>query len=393
MRQNLKERLARIGKTGIQKPDDSREKRGIQNKGLWPLWAEAGHNTLKRELSLEIAGWLPRFFSEALAILVPDFLRFGKIPQSENLLFFDLETTGLSGGAGTLAFIAAFGRFASPGSAGEKTSGNAGGKTVLKITQYLLLDYPGELDFIGKVRAEFEPEGVTLPLVVTYNGKSFDSQIFKNRCLMNGLKPPRYFQADLLHPARRLWKKILPDCSQCTIETSVLGLDRSGDVPGALAPEIWFSYLKGGDEKDLLSVCDHNVRDISGLASILLALNEIASNPRGRSFNFDEEALALFWHRTVKKNLRFFAARGSDADCEKTGTLLLEKAAKNGSPCACQILAMDAEWRLKDANLALHYTNLALANSDIKESMREELKKRRIRLEKKCFLLAKKLKS
>ncbi len=208
--------------------------------------------------------------------------------------------------------------------------------------------------------AEFSPAGDSLPLVASYNGKCFDSQIIKNRCLLNRIHPPEYYQADLLHPSRRLWKNLLSDCSQATIEVQILGLDRTGDISGAMAPEIWFSFLRDGDDAAstaaLLSVCDHNARDVAGLATLFLALGKIASDPfKSRDiFRFDDKALALFWWKAIKKHPLFF---DGDESYVKTAFSLLETAAKDGSPQAAIVLAKDAEWRLRDIKLALYYTN------------------------------------
>jgi uncharacterized protein YprB with RNaseH-like and TPR domain len=352
----------------------SRETSGLP--ATWSGWTEAGFKTLKRELFCELGVPAVLSFSRSLAVLVPDLLRLGRIPMPEELLFFDLETTGLSGGAGTIAFLAAFGRFTA------SKSGNA----ALALTQYLLLDYPGESEFIESVVKEFaaspDKESGGVPVVVSYNGKCFDSQILKNRCLLNRIHPPEYYHADLLHPSRRLWKKMLSDCSQATIEVSVLGLDRTGDVSGAMAPEIWFSFLKDGDNRELLSVCDHNVRDITGLAALFLALGKIAADPfkSRNSFNFDEKALALSWWKAVKKHPLVFEG---DELCVKTAFTLLEAAAKGGSPYAAIILAKDAEWRLKDIKLALTYTLLALAAPELSIGFHDEIEKRLSRLEKK----------
>ncbi|MDR1840142.1 MAG: ribonuclease H-like domain-containing protein, partial [Treponema sp.] len=191
-------------------------------------WENCGFKVLKRDISFEAPFKLNTNLPRALEVVVPD-LSGRNLPQPEDFLFFDLETTGLSGGAGTVAVLAAFGKPLP--------------KDKLIVTQYLLLDYPGEDDFLENVLNEFKkPQSV----IVTYNGKCFDSQILKTRCLMNGIKPPEYHHADLLHPARRLWKNIIHDCSQASIETRILGLDRSDDIPGALAPEIWFEFLKTG---------------------------------------------------------------------------------------------------------------------------------------------------
>ena len=373
---NLRNRLQliRMNKTPTAKKPAKREDKSI-NLAAWPLWSEAGFKVLKRKIIVELTNRLPSRFPGELAILVPDFLRIGRIPQAGELLFFDLETTGLSGGAGTLAFLAAFGRF---------LGGAKGGVTGrLEITQYLLLDFSGEADFIEKVLKEFDG----LAPVLSYNGKCFDSQILKNRCLMNGFKTPENFNVDLLHPSRRLWKRMLPDCSQATIEVSVLGLDRTGDVSGAMAPEIWFSFLRTGENRELLSVCDHNVKDITGLAAIFLGLTEIAGEPlqSREKYNFDEENLAIFWHMAVKKNKAALARICSDnqsfQSCLDNEELLLKNAAANGSSRAAIVLAIKAEWHLNDPALALSYTKAALANPEIPERLHDELERRKLRLE------------
>ena len=375
MPSNLKARLGRIRESvprngkGSEHHDISPVagmEPAIQTPDAWPGWSESGFKTLKRQFTRELPFPVPAAFPKALAILVPDFDRAGRLPAPDELLFFDLETTGLSGGAGTVAFLAAFGRFAASGELPSR----------IELTQYLLLDYSGESDFIENVIKEFT--AFPAPFVVSYNGKSFDSQILRTRCLMNGIMPPPYFHADLLHSARRLWRRKLPDCSQATIELSVLGLDRSGDVPGVMAPDIWFSFLRSGDKKELLSVCDHNGRDISGLAALFLALGEIADAPlESRSrFRFDEEALAMSWRKALKKPSSIFGSSERNR-----ALLLLESAAKKGYPLAAIAMAKTAEWQLGDPALALEYTNGALHAGELPERLREDLEKRRSRLE------------
>ena len=400
MGQDLKARLRRYRDTGkahaeqetarnqARNPSRARNSGGVNTEVSWPGWVEAGFKTLKRVVSRELSLPLPLAFIKSLPILVPDFFRLGRLPSPGELLFFDLETTGLSGGAGTVTFLAAFGRFdiaAIPG--GTNSCGQS--RARLTITQYLLLDYPGESDFIERVVSHLHPaslepnQTVEQPLVVSFNGKSFDSQIIKTRCLMTGIKSPDYFHADLLHPARRLWKKTLPDCSQSTIEVSALGLDRDGDVSGVMAPDIWFAFLKNGENRELLSVCEHNVKDISGLATLFLSLAQIAAEPlESRSkFRCNEEALAFFWWKMLKRRSGLFWSDELYRNYSKTGEMLLEKAAGNGNPQAAVILAKNAEWHLRDFKQALRYTDMALANSDIPDSFREELNRRRCRLE------------
>jgi uncharacterized protein YprB with RNaseH-like and TPR domain len=288
---------------------------------------------------------VPAELPGTLPLLIPDLARNrggfhgeSRILTPRQFLFFDLETTGLSGGAGTTAFLAAFGRFVSSGgSRGTKEFSN------LEITQILLLDYPGEPDFLEAVLAEAgscfadlrEPVFLT-----TYNGKAFDTPILKTRCLLNGLALPPLFQVDLLHPSRRLWKRILPNCSQATIETMVLGLDRTGDLPGSAAPDIWFAFLRSGAEftgeaAALLGICDHNVKDIFGLASLFRCFTEIAASPLDavRRFHCDAENLALRWRRDLRRASQpelwdnDSVSPAARRELEKTAARLLEAAA------------------------------------------------------------------
>jgi uncharacterized protein YprB with RNaseH-like and TPR domain len=296
-------------------------------------WTPCGYMALKRQITAPVSAELLEKLTPALMILIPDLKHIcgndrlqpqtRPLPKIEDFLFFDLETSGLSGGAGTVAFLAAFGNLAANS-----------GSIALRITQYLLLDYPGENDFLEALLGEFNDKG---RIIVSYNGKCFDSQILKTRCLMNRIQPPDYFHMDLLHPARRLWKTVLEDCSQATIETKVLGLGRDGDIPGALAPEIWFGFLKTGNAERLMGICDHNCMDIAGLFAILSAMSFIANDPCGmvKKYRYDIEQLALRWRAFLRQ------ANVADNDLHITGENLLRLAVKQKYPRALLAYALD----------------------------------------------------
>jgi uncharacterized protein YprB with RNaseH-like and TPR domain len=348
-------------------PVYSDENSTLKEKG----WIACGYKTVKREIFTDSPFFSKTALPQSLPVIIHDLS--GNLTQGNTLpdycdfIFFDLETTGLSGGAGTLAFLAAFGCIVKHGSVNK-----------LKITQYLLLDYPGENDFLDAVLKEFSKTCV----IVTYNGKCFDSQILKNRCLMNRIKPPEYHHVDLLFPARRLWKNIIQDCSQSSIETKILGLDRSTDIPGALAPEIWFEFLKTERTDRLMGICDHNTADIKGLAVILSAMNMIAEDPFNAKYNYDTGRLALFW--------RFFCRHNDSDDLQKTGDKLLRFAVQKNINCLPYIkaaiyraLAIDCERKEKNYELAMEYVNEGLLLNEISENLRNEFERRKERLEKK----------
>ncbi|MDR1655364.1 MAG: ribonuclease H-like domain-containing protein [Treponema sp.] len=333
-----------------------------------PEWSEAGFQTLTRSVTVDISEPLPEVFPSALPILIPDLFRrqslTGRLPAADEYCFFDLETTGLSGGAGTVAFLAAVGRFTS--------------SLQLRADQFLLLDYPGEASFLERALESLAPESSSLT-IVTYNGKAFDVPLLRTRCLMNGIRPPEIFQADLLHPARRLWKNILPGCSQSVIETEILGLDRSGDTGGAEAPDIWFDFLKSGNTQALMGICDHNIKDITGLARLFTALADIAADPLSgmERYRFDPEGLALRWRRFLHMHTPFARREG---EFYETAEKLLYEAGNRGSRRALLYLAMDAEWKNRDYAKALEYTETLLAMTERAEDPRPGLEKRRERL-------------
>jgi hypothetical protein len=283
-------------------------------------------------------------------------------------------------GAGTIPFLAAVG-------APEK--GGRGGYDRIRVIQYLLLDYPGEGEFLEALLKEWEVSGGgrgkaggcsgVPPAAVSYNGKTFDLPILRNRCLMQGLAPPAFEHLDLLHSVRRLWRDVLPNCSQAVVETEILSLSREGDLPGAFAPDSWFDFLRGGDPGRLLQICEHNRRDILGLASILACLCRIAADPLGEGgrFSADPERLALCWQRAL-------AQGGWEAE-EGRGRVLLERAADLGRPWCCRKLAVEAEWRRGDAKGALALVERALDRPSgelekMPERLRLDLEGRRRRL-------------
>jgi uncharacterized protein len=333
-------------------------------------WISCGYKTLKREIITDSPVISNAVLPPALSVIIRDLagiLPGGSPPEYGDFLFFDLETSGLSGGAGTLAFLAAFGNIVRHGPVDK-----------LHITQYLLLDYPGENDFLDNVLKEFTRNRV----IVTYNGKCFDSQILKNRCLMNRIKPPEYHHADLLFPARRLWKNVIHDCSQASVETKILGLDRSTDIPGALAPEIWFEFLKTERTDSLMGICDHNTADIKGLAAILAAMIIIAEDPFNAKYGYDTGRLALYW--------RIFCRHNDSDDLRNTGDKLLRFAAKDNIKCPPNIkaaiykaLAIDCERKEKNYMLALEYVNKGLLIKELSENLQNEFERRKERLEKK----------
>lgn len=180
----------------------------------------------------------------------------------EKALFLDTETTGLSGGAGTVAFLIGLGRIQ---------------QGALDVYQYLMPAYSAEPLLLEKL-AECARGCDT---VVTFNGKSFDVPLLISRHIMNRmdcpLKDMRHM--DLIHPARRAWKLRLKDCSLGNLEEKALSIRREHDLPGSEVPERYFSFLKTGDVSLLTDVIDHNRLDVATLAALLVRLVDVYAAP------------------------------------------------------------------------------------------------------------------
>jgi len=180
----------------------------------------------------------------------------------DRCLFFDLETTGLAGGAGTFAFLIGFAFFR---------------EERLHVLQYFLPDYGREY-YLFRELADFFSG---FDYLISFNGKSYDFPLLKSRFILNrmpfGLE--NCLHIDLLHPVRRLWKDSFPSCDLGTIERELLGRERQGDIPGALIPHAYFKFLQTGVIHDMKRVIEHNALDLISLAELLLLFDKIENEP------------------------------------------------------------------------------------------------------------------
>ena len=111
----------------------------------------------------------------------------------------------------------------------------------------------------------------TDPVLVTYNGKSFDLPLLHTRYRMNRRCEPfgDALHLDLLHPVRRQYRHIWPNCRLITVEERLLDHTRVDDLPGSEAPAAWRSFLSSGATGLLRRVLDHNARDLVSLVQVL----------------------------------------------------------------------------------------------------------------------------
>lgn len=186
-------------------------------------------------------------------------------------LFLDTETTGLSGGAGTVAFLVGVGYV---------------DDAQFVVEQYMLREYADEPELIDRLSERMK----NFDCVCTFNGRNFDMPLLETRFTMCRMRDRwrDLDNLDLIYPARRAWKLRLGSCKLSHIETEILGLPREKDLPGSEVPSRFFEYMRTGDETLLDDIVAHNRQDIETLATLLIRLCEVNGYPQALTDQRDQ---------------------------------------------------------------------------------------------------------
>jgi uncharacterized protein len=306
-------------------------------------------------------------------------------------LFLDTETTGLSGGTGTYAFLIGLAWWDSGG---------------LQVEQFFMRDFHEEHSILHELSVRLADR----PVLVTFNGKSFDWPLLENRFTMTrAIAIPRLAaHVDLLHPARALWKLRLGsvrlvELERHVLDASKLGWHREEDILSALIPQHYFDYLRGGPAAPLAAVVRHNQMDLRGLAAIMGRIDALlaAANRADQGVDsLDLFGLSRFLQRRgdadrahaacshaldlglpseirprARRELALLAKRRGDDD--QAVVLWHQLAAETTvdveeSVHACAQLAIHYERRAKNLPRAMEFATLALAKvSHLRSSSRE----------------------
>ena len=298
------------------------------------------------------------------------------VHDPEKWLFLDTETTGLAGGTGTYAFLVGLAWW------------DAGG---LQVEQLFLRDFSEEHSLLHELAARVAER----PVLVTFNGKSFDWPLLENRFTMTRAirVPTLAAHLDLLHPARALWKLRLGSVRLVELERHVLnaaqlGWHREDDVSSALIPQYYFDYLRGGSAKPLAGVVKHNQMDLRGLAALYGKINSLLDehgtapqdvdsldlfglsrylNRRGeqeRAHSICSQALGAGlpaeFRPLATRELAIMARRRGELERAASLWLELVQHAEDGA-AACERLAIHYERNARDLGRAMEFAELALA--------------------------------
>jgi uncharacterized protein YprB with RNaseH-like and TPR domain len=296
------------------------------------------------------------------------------LENPEKWLFLDTETTGLAGGTGTYAFLIGLAWW------------DAGG---LQVEQLFMRDFAEEHSVLYQLAARLAER----PVLVTFNGKTFDWPLLENRFRMTRsiTVPSLAAHLDLLHPARALWKYRLgtvrlTDLEREVLNPALLGWHREGDVSSKSIPQFYFDYLRGGPPEPLLGVARHNQMDLRGLAALFGKINALLAedaNPDEEVHGLDLFGLSKFLHRRGDKGrARLACSQAVDlglpvefhsraqydlalmakrqGEHQRAAELWHEILANSADAIhACEQLAIHYEKRVKDYQRALEFAHRA----------------------------------
>src|SRR5437868_9171618 len=270
----------------------------------------------------------------AMKLLLPEAP--DQIADPEQWLFLDTETTGLGGGSGTYAFLVGIAWW------------DGGG---LEIEQFFMRECSEERSLLLALRERI----AEYPVLVTFNGKSFDWPLLETRYRMSRKisLPSLRAHLDFLHPARNLWRLRLGSVRLSELERHVLGWDRGADLLSGLIPQIYFDYLRGGPPERLVPVLNHNQMDLRGLAALSSRILSLLSDAE----NLGQDGLELFGvSRICEKRREHTRARKL---YEKSIASVLPAETDRAARRSLALLAK----REGDFDLACEFWKTALGNS------------------------------
>jgi uncharacterized protein YprB with RNaseH-like and TPR domain len=281
-------------------------------------------------------------------------------------LFLDTETTGLGGGS--FAFQVGVGFFT---------------EDAFEIRQYFLRD-PAEESAMLHLLAELVGPNWAL---VTFNGLTFDVPLLADRYILNRQRTliAALPNLDLLHPARRLWRRRLPSCSLGALETDILGLGRAQqDVPGSLIPYLYRQYLQTKHARDMVRVLYHNEQDLLSMVTLGVEIAQTFGQPEAPSLPVEDRISLARWYANqnmqAEAEVAYTLAAAEAPDTETRydalhglAYLLKRTERRHEAVSLWQDLAdlkMDTlgheelakhyEWQEGDLDTALHWTEAAL---------------------------------
>lgn len=314
------------------------------------------------------------------------------------LLFFDTETTGLSGGTGTIPFMLGFGFFQDE---------------EFQVKIFILNDLYNEVLLLEAVELFLRDHDFSA--VVTYNGKSFDFPLMESRYILQRKRFPllKLPHIDFLFPARILWKHTYPSCKLSYLGDFLLGVSRDEDIDPSRIPTMYFNYLRTRSFGLIQEIVEHNALDLLGLNGLLLLAAKYVEDTSHTADEGEILGIARLYDRygdidkadelyrllkkgavrtdVIEKAVNRLAIilkkRKLYAEAAELWKFLSTPGAHN--PLALRELSVHLEHREKDYINALASVHQGLAIMDLSDSQRKDFEKRYKRLTQKINILEK----
>lgn len=196
-------------------------------------------------------------------------------------LFLDTETTGLTGGTGTFAFMVGLGFF---------------DENQFSIYQFFMRDYSEERASLSLLKDMME----SFQFLVTFNGRQYDIPLLETRFILSRIhsKIREMPNFDLLYPSRKIWKGAYENCRLVTLESRLLGVERADDIPSEWIPYLYFDYIQTGDGRKIQQVFYHNQMDILSMVALAGRIHLVYHDPQAARPRKGIEHFALgrlFW--------------------------------------------------------------------------------------------------
>jgi uncharacterized protein YprB with RNaseH-like and TPR domain len=93
----------------------------------------------------------------------------------------------------------------------------------------------------------------------------------RHRLLARG-KGPAPVHCDLLHHARRRWKRHLPDCRLQTLERLLCRRFRRDDLGSSQVPAAYHAFVRTGEAGPMRAILAHNALDLVTLVELSMRL-------------------------------------------------------------------------------------------------------------------------
>jgi uncharacterized protein YprB with RNaseH-like and TPR domain len=197
----------------------------------------------------QIIDWIGHRFSKSHPLV----LYSSALHNKEDFIIFDIETLGLFTRPIILFGVAQF-----------------SGDHIL-INQYFLRNIKEEPAALTGFLSHIDEDSV----FITFNGRIFDVPYIRERLayyrMKGDLEKPHF---DLLHFSRRAWRERVPNCRLNTLEKYLLGIERKDDVPSALVPDFYETYMRSKNIGPLIPIIEHNKQDLVTLTNIFSKLHE-----------------------------------------------------------------------------------------------------------------------